>query len=127
MSWFILLVALIRMSGSELVGHAWDYAYWQLVAQMNTTVYDWSWTIWTVFMICAFVAGVFGLLRGAKLSESFGCLGCGGIIMLLLPFGAWVNMTEAVSIVNSMSPTEGIVTMSKFVIGLVLYLFFGIF
>jgi hypothetical protein len=115
------------MQGSNLVGNAWQYAFWSKVLALNVAAFHLSWWIWGIFLAVAIIYTLYSLAHGASVGDVIGCLGCGGLILLLLPLGAWLNMVEAAGIVASMSATAGIVNVSNFVVSVVLFFVFGIF
>lgn len=126
MSYLTLFIAWIQMQGSELADHAWSYAFWNKVLDLNVGAYHLSWWIWGIFIIFAVVLGVIASARGESFGSILGCVGCGGIILLLLPLGAYINLIEARGIVASISP-EGIINPTNFYVSLGLFLFLGIF
>lgn len=127
MSYITLFIAWLQMQSMNLSGGAWSLAFWNKVLVMNTTIFKLSWFIWGIAIIWAILYGLVAIRRGLSLSELFSCVGCVGIILLLLPLGAWINMKEAEGIVHSLGPTGEIANTMNFYISLALFLFFGVF
>lgn len=127
MSYITLFIAWLQMQGSALVGNAWNYAFWTKVLALNTAIFNLSWWIWGIFLLVMLVYTLIAMSRGASFLEAIGCLGCFGVILLLLPFGAWINMVEAAGILASMSAAAGITNMTNFIVSLILFLMFGVF
>lgn len=127
MSYLTMFIAWLQMQNSGLSDHAWSWAFWNKVLALNIGAYHLSWWIWGVFLVAAVLFGVITIIRHGDFKGCLGCFGCGGIILLLLPLGAWINLIEIRGIVNSINANAGIVNTMNFYISLALFLFFGIF
>lgn len=131
MSWLTFFIAWFQMQGSPLTNDAWWDEYLNKLVGLNHFMLDLSWWIWGIIIgiIVVAVLVVVIFARGFELKFHLGCgLGGGflfGLILLLLPLIAWINLQLVQGMANSFGP-EGITNTGNFIVSLVLLIFLGL-